>query len=67
MVKSVIISVHGTQNDIQDRLDDFIKKHDTIHTEVTSFMNMDEQITYAVVFYRDRKSFEDTLRRMLYE
>lgn len=67
MVKSVIMSVYGTQSDIQDRLNEFIETHDTIHTEVTSFMNMDEQITYAVVFYRDRKSFEDTLRRMLYE
>lgn len=67
MVKSVIISVHGTQNDIQDRLDDFIEKHDTIHTEVTSFMDIDEPITYAVVFYRDRQAFMDTLAKMIYE
>lgn len=30
-------------------------------------MDVNEPITYAVVFYRDKQAFMDTLARMLYE
>lgn len=68
-LKSAIISVYGTQEDLENKLHDFVKLHKVVHIQTTTFINKGIPISYAVVFYESDSynGFYDEMSKMMYQ